>query len=120
MSLVDDELLTKMAVYWPPSDFDEDGERSIGTAVERQCHWEDKHEEAIDAEGKTFITSGQVFLKEEVTTGGWLWLSTAKVSDASGTALAAKPSTPPNKQIIRAVQYMPDIDDGEVLYKALI
>lgn len=117
-TILDDDLLSKIAVYWPPGDIDEDGERAVGTPEEMQCHWEDEHRETIDENGKEFISQATVYLKQAVDVGGWLWLSSKTVDDAAGSALAEAPATPNHNLIIRSCNKMPDMDNDETLYRA--
>ena len=131
-TILDNELLTKIAIYWPSGAIDEDGERGIGTPVEMQCHWEDTYQEFVDSQGKTFVSTATVYLKARVKVDGWLWLSSAKICDDAGTGLQdaidegliienvdPTPDTqnPPQNQMIRVVMMVPDIDNVETLWR---
>lgn len=122
-TILGSDLLTKVAVYWPAGAVDRDGERAVGTPQEVACHWEDNYIEAVDVQGKTFISVATVFLAEQVKVGGWLWLGTTKVCDPAGTALAEADTLgltadPPQNQMIRSLMRNPDIDNIETLWRA--
>ena len=118
--ILDQNLLTKIAIYWPLGTLNEDGERGYGVPEERDCHWESKKQEITDAAGKVFVSDATVFMNGLVMVGGHLWLSSATVLDPPGTGLAEAPEIPPNHPIIRQVGINPDIDNYETLYKAFL
>lgn len=119
-TILNDELLTRIAVYWPPGALDEDGEQAVGTPVERACHWDSRREEMIDDQGKVFHSKATVYMKQSVVAGGWLWLSSATIADDAGTALAEAPASPPDKQKIMAVDRKTDMDNLESLYVGIL
>jgi len=120
MSLLDHELMEMVAVYWPPGTPNEYGERGYDDPVEIPCYWSTNKSETIDSQGRLVNVSASVYTTTEVTVDGWLWLSTAKVYDAAGTALAEAPDSPPDNQKIKSVAITPDIDTPETMYQASV
>lgn len=120
MNILNDCLLTKIAIYYPPGEVNEDGERAQGTPVERKCHWEQTNDESIDVNGKTFMSEATIYMKDLVKVSGWLWLSSATVKDPPGTGLSQAPASAPNNQIIKNVEIIRDIDNTESMKRARI
>jgi len=75
------------AIYWPPSDLDDYGQRTYGSlvaltlvdGVNSRVRWEDRAEEFVDAEGTIVVSNSVVYCPElpgggEMDVGGILWL----------------------------------------------
>lgn len=70
-----DNMLEQTAVYWPPvSAFDRTGRPILTDPVEIFCHWEDRAEQYIDAQGTTRVSRSVVYLSDQVELGGKLML----------------------------------------------
>jgi len=70
------KFLKQKAVYWPPQERDEFGQKSLGDPVELDCRWDDEQEEQVDAEGNKFISRAQVMVDRDLSKGGLLLLAT--------------------------------------------
>lgn len=81
-------FLKQVAVYWPPNPADSEGRITYQDPVEIPCRWTDTQEEFIDMEGNRKISRSKVLANTDMAPQGVLWLSTAKVSDPAGTAIA--------------------------------
>jgi hypothetical protein len=113
-------LLKQRAVYWPPGTYDKYGERAYGTPQEVVVRWNPTFEEAVDAQGKTFISSTTVYANQDLKINGYLWLSSKTIKDPEGSGLLEAPATPPTNQLIRSSVEISDVDLQETIYEARI
>ena len=101
------------AVYWPPGTVDAYGRPSMGTAVQLDVRWEDKHEQFLDANGEDQISNSVVYVSADVALGGYLWLG----------ELASKPADPKldkDAYEIRKFEKLPNFKATEFLRTAML
>jgi hypothetical protein len=116
------------AVYWPPSGFDDFGQRTYGTLVEltksegtNNCvRWEDRNDEFVDMDGTMVISSSVVYCPalsdgDEMVVGGFLWLG-----DRVDLADESIPSNNIGAAEIRRFDKMPNLKTTEFLRTAYL
>jgi len=113
------DLLYQVAVYWPVGGLTESGRRDYSsvTAVEIPCHWANEVAMFKDVIGKSLNYNCRVITSYDIQQDGVLWLSTAKITDPVGTALASAPASLPMHQKIRYVERYFSLDATEAMYK---
>lgn len=67
--------------YWPPGSPDGFGGVSYGTPAARLGRWEDKSDLFIDTDGQEVRSIAIVYLKEDVSLQGYLFLGTSTASN---------------------------------------
>lgn len=60
-------------VYWPPAGVDSFGVPKTGTPIVKNCRWNDTIQETIAPNNTNVLSSGQIFLAEEVLVGGFVY-----------------------------------------------
>ena len=117
-----ENLLQQVAVYWPPLAPNKSGRRlpDIDNPREVFVRWNWRNEDRQDIQGHKYVSTATVLHEDvEIELEGFLWLSPYCKETASGTALANIPSDV-NRQRIMERQHIPDIDNDEQLYKAIV
>lgn len=66
--------MKQKAVYWPPSELDDFGKPTWGTAVEIDCRWEDVQEQFINSNGETALSRAKLIVDRDLENKGVLWL----------------------------------------------
>lgn len=111
MTSILSHLLNGKCVYWPPGSLDGYGNRSLGTPEQRDCHWTETLKEIVDAEGRVYSTTVEVYLDSAVEREGLLF--NGLLAD-----IPASPLSNPSVQIIRDCRVVPDVDETETVYIA--
>lgn len=103
-------LLNQDWVYWPPSTANKFGE--VAPLAPRAIKGKsDLTRRVINtADGRTLEISTTVFLSTPVEERGWL----------VQTKFEDRPETPAKEHQIKAVSQHPDVDETELLWKAMI
>jgi hypothetical protein len=104
--------LNQTATYWAPSTLDAFGHPAFGSPITLACRWQQKHTLAKGQGNREIVSDTTVYVDQELGTQGWLALD-----DQTGTA---DPRTLAGAREILAVAQSPDLDNDEVLHKALL
>jgi len=121
MTTILEDLLTQVAIYWPPGTPNEFNRIVPGDPREIKVRWNYQLADRINDQGDQYLSSGEIYHQDtDIALRGILWLSEAKATDPTGTALASIPATIPKKGTILEIQHIPDVDNCEQLYKAFI
>lgn len=76
MPAVEEQGLTKLAVYWEISGRDEFADPTFLDPVEIPVRWEHMHREMTDPQGQSIIISAKVASKQRLKDGSVLYLGT--------------------------------------------
>lgn len=72
MSLIT-RMLRQVAVYWPPTHPDDQGEPISGEPIEIRCRWEDAAKAYLDKNGVETTSNSIVYVDRDLEIGGILW-----------------------------------------------
>ncbi len=97
-------MLTQTATYWALSTKDAYGNYSYAAPQSIACHWEDKQEEFITADGEKRVSQSIVNVDTDLQTKGYLYL---------GTSAATNPGTVAGAHMIQAFAKIPSIRGDE-------
>jgi hypothetical protein len=75
--------LKQTATYWGPSSRGADGRWAFSDSVEISCRWEQRTSKFVNANAEEKQSFAVVFLAQDVTLGGFLYLGTPDESDPS-------------------------------------
>ena len=68
------KMRKQMCVYWPLPVNDGYGGYTWGEAEEMTCRWETVRQIMKDDKGEDFVSTATVYVGEDLTIGGYLWL----------------------------------------------
>lgn len=82
-------LFKQKAVYWlKTGDVDDAGQPVYSEPRVIKCRWEDRQEQFADNKGGMFASKAVVYVAEDLSIDGYLWLSSAKSSEPDEAAMA--------------------------------
>lgn len=113
-----EDMLTQTIVYWALDKPDGRGGYLFDSPVEITGRWEDRQEKFVDANGEEVISKSIIFLNQDVTINGWLYLG--EFSDLSSGELADPGEIEGPAGIIRQVKKTSSIDGTEFLREAIL
>lgn len=104
--------LKQIATYWEAGAKDIYGAVTYSAPDTRICRWEDSAEEFIDKHGRTAISKARVFLDEDISLNGYLYL---------GTSAETNPTTLSGQAFeVLQIKRIPDIGAVKTLYVAFL
>lgn len=79
--------LHQTLTYWAPSapgSTNLYGKPTSSAPVQLKCRWEDRTEQLKSKTGEEFVSKSRVFLEEDVSIDGYVFLGVSAVADPSG------------------------------------
>jgi hypothetical protein len=111
MSLIS-KMRRQTAVYWARTGTNDRGRAVFDNPVELRVRWDGVVEEFVSPDGRTGLSHAKVYVGEDVTLGGILWLGTlADLTDAQEAA----PLTITGAYEIRRFDTIPNMKATEFL-----
>jgi hypothetical protein len=115
-----EDMRVQWAVYWPPGPLSDEATRTFGEPVELLVRWEEVTEMFLDRQGNEQVSKSKVYVGEDLTELGVLWLSPAVADNSVGSGLAelvseSDPFANPKAYEIRRFDRIPTLDGDEFL-----
>lgn len=105
------QALKQTITYWAPTGDDVFGGTTFTTPVQKFARWEDRMEMIRDKNGQEYMAKTRVFLLEEVSLDGYLYLGKSTVADPRTLGAAYE---------IRAIHKSPDLRNLRALWSVYL
>ena len=101
--------MKQTATYWAKTGTDTYGKPTFSAPATMQCRWEDRTQVIMNKGGKEIVSKARVFLADDISEEGFLYL---------GTSVAASPIGISGAYEIQAVGRQPDLRAVKTLHVA--
>lgn len=108
--------LNQKCCYWATPVSDGRGKSTYTAETEISCRWNNRNVQYLTPDGETRVATATVFVNQDVTVGGYLWLGKQADLPSPHTDPEAVASAYPIKQFVKTFS----IDGTECVRKAYI